>query len=109
MEFFGKTVFPDLQEGEVLVTLPFSMMGVFNLPGTQEVLTGRGLASVVLQRATVASDVPPQWAGKSVVYDFSNQATVPEPSTMVLVGGGLLALARRAKKRYSRKVLAGEA
>jgi hypothetical protein len=104
MEFFGKTVLPPLQETEVLVTLPFSMMGVFNLPGMREVLIGQGLASVVLQRAIVASDVPPQWTGKSVVYDFSNQATVPEPSTMILVGSGLLALVR-ARRRYGRKDL----
>jgi hypothetical protein len=104
MEFFGSTVLPAMQAADVVVTLPFSMMGVFNLPGTQAALRGRGLATVVLQRANVPSDVPPQWTGKSVVYDFGNQATVPEPSTMILVGGGLLALVR-ARRRYSRKDL----
>lgn len=103
MEFFGRTVLPAIQAADVVVTLPFSMMGFFNLPGTEEVLKGRGLATVVLRPAVVAPDVPLQWAGSSVVYDFGNQAMVPEPSTMILVGGGLLALVR-ARRRYLRKV-----
>ena len=100
MEFFGNTVLPAFQNTEVLVTLPFSMMGVFNLPGTQEVLRGRGLASVLLRPAN-SPEGPRQWIGQQVTYDFGNQATVPEPSTMILVGGGLIAIARRISRRSS--------
>jgi PEP-CTERM putative exosortase interaction domain len=32
-------------------------------------------------------------------YDFADQAPVPEPSTLTMVAGGLLAIVRAARKR----------
>ena len=102
MEFFGHTVMPMFQESDVVVTLPFRMMGFFNLPGTQEVLRGRGLASVFL-RPQNATGVGPEWVAQRVLYDFGDQSAVPEPGTMILVGSGLLVLARRARRRDSHR------
>jgi PEP-CTERM motif len=102
MEFFGRSVMPELTDADVVVTLPFRMMGFFNLPGTQEVLRGRGLASVFL-RPQIVTGTPPEWRAQRVLYDFSDQAAVPEPGTMILVGSGLFAVARRARRRQSQR------
>jgi hypothetical protein len=98
MEFFGETVLPVFQNADLLVTLPFRLEGMFTAPSTSAALRGHGLATVLLQ-PQVNFDEPPSWIGRRVVYDFGNQATVPEPSTMILVGGGLIAIARRVRRR----------
>jgi PEP-CTERM motif len=95
-EFFGSLRVPAFQTSPVTLTAPFTTQGLFFVPGGSAALTGRGIATVVL---TPFSPIDERlWAGQSIRYDFETQTPVPEPSTVLLIGGGLLTIVRAARR-----------
>jgi hypothetical protein len=98
----GSTVLPPLRPVRAKVRTPFDLGGeVFYEPepGIGEVLGfgGRGTATLFLERHR---DFENAWNVTRVRYRIHQSASpVPEPATVLLVGGGLAALAARARKR----------
>jgi len=106
-EFFGRTVAPAFQDAPTIITAPFTLSGIFNLPfppGFPPELRGGGIASVLLRPQPTPVGEPPQWIVGGVRYDFADQRPIPEPATLVMVAGGLLAVARGAKRARRRSV-----
>jgi hypothetical protein len=99
-ELFGGGIAPPIQEGPVLFTTPFTLRGFANLPfpGGSVPVIGRGIASVLLTPQFPTPGEAAQWLPESVRYDFSDQTPVPEPATLALVSGGLLAIARARRR-----------
>jgi hypothetical protein len=96
VEFTGSVVMPPLVGDSSFVSAPFLFSGIFNYPDfvlPSEALTGRGTATLTLRQS---ENTPGHWAYISARYEFE---PVPEPGTILLVGGGLAALAARARKR----------
>lgn len=99
-EIFGGGIAPAMQDNPVLFTTPFTLSGFVNLPfpSSGPPVMGRGIATVLLTPQFPTPGGPAQWLPESVRYDFSNLAPVPEPATIVLVSGGLLAIGRAARR-----------
>jgi PEP-CTERM motif len=97
VDFTGSVVLPPLAGQSAFVSAPFRFSGLFHYPDSvplpSETLTGRGTATLAL---VPSEEFPGHWAYSSARYEF---APVPEPGTMLLVSGGLAALAARARKR----------
>ena len=101
--FTGETQLPQLVGPTSAVSAPFSVAGtlffppVFQQPLRSVSVTGAGIATAFL--APSLSD-PSLWRVSRLEYQFGGEtAPVPEPSTMLLVGAGALALARRKFRR----------
>jgi len=98
--FTGETLLPQLIGLSAAVSAPFSVAGrLFYPPMFQRSVsvTGAGIATAFL--APSLSDLS-LWRVTRLEYQFgSDSALVPEPSTMLLVGAGALALARRKLRR----------
>ena len=79
---------------------PFTMSGelvfpFFGAPGQSPVpLSGAGIVTAFFVPSPSATDVAPGWQLSQLNYDFAAEP-VPEPGTMLLVGGGMAALLRR--------------
>jgi hypothetical protein len=105
-EFFGRTVAPAFQDAPTIITAPFRVQGTFGVPfppGFGPELRGGGIASVLLRPQPLTPD-PPGWFVGGVRYDFADQKPIPEPATLAMVAGGLLAVARGAKRARRRSV-----
>ena len=78
---------------------PFTLEGNFFLSGPNGgvPITGRGMATLFFVPAFSGMTTPPMI--ERIRYDFADQAPVPEPSTLTMVAGGLLAIVRAARKR----------
>jgi hypothetical protein len=104
-EFSGRTVAPAFQDTPTIITAPFTLSGMFNLPsGFPPQFRGGGIASVLLRPQPIGGGEPPIWTFGGVRYDFADQRPIPEPATLAMVAGGLLAVARRAKRARRRSV-----
>ena len=108
IQFFGSVVLPSIPS-DITLTAPFTFNGfmfgcvnlshvdcspqvaVFNID-----VTGQGLATVQLAFEGLSGSGQPLYAFRSVRYDFQ---AVPEPSAILLLGGGLVSFVFRWKKR----------
>ena len=100
-EFVGSTIAPAFQDAPTFITAPFSIrQGFFNLsfPAQSALVVGGGIATLLLRPEPDLFGVPNQWVVDSVRYDFANQTPVPEPATLAMVAGGLLAITRAVKR-----------
>ena len=92
------TTLPEVNGSSVVVTAPFMVSeGSFFRPGDAASwpLHGGGLATLTL----TANPSLPVWEFSHLRYDFQTTAPVPEPATLVLVGGGLVGVLRVRKRR----------
>jgi len=97
LNFFGTAPVPSLDSLPTSVTVPFTLEGNFLLiPGANVPIEGRGLATLFFG---TDSSVPRNAMIERIRYDFTDQTPVPEPATLTMVGGGLLAVLRAVRKR----------
>ena len=109
VEFSGSFVAPPIAPSATVVA-PFTLTGQFVVPNTAGnshlgpfPLFGAGNATISLsqysQTSSEGTTLLNAWAVNSVRYDFSAAEPVPEPGTMVLVGLGMAAAARKVRSR----------
>lgn len=97
-EIFGTAPVPSLDSLPASVTVPFTLEGNFftSFPQGASPIEGRGLATLFF--GTDLS-VPRNAMIERIRYDFTDQTPVPEPATLTMVAGGLLAVVGAARKR----------
>ena len=98
LELDGMTTLPEVRGPSIVITSPFVVdeMSLFQPPDAASVpLRGRGVVTLTLQ----ANPSVPVWEFSQLRYDFQTPAPVPEPATLVLVGGGLVGTLLRFRKR----------
>ena len=92
-EIFGTAPVPSLDSLPTSVTAPFTLAGnFFTSPNAGVPIEGRGLATLFFSPNSTVNI-------QRIRYDFNDQTPVPEPSTLTMVAGGLLAVVRAARKR----------
>ncbi len=100
LDLFVTMILPALQASPVTVTAPFTTTAFLfradpDLPPLEASFQGSGTVSAIF------SEVPGGvWASNGVRYDFTQPT--PEPATLTLVSGGLIAATIRARKRRDR-------
>jgi PEP-CTERM motif len=98
LELDGMTTLPDVRGSSIVITKPFTVdqHSFFESPDTGSVpLRGGGVVTLTLS----ANPSLPVWEFGQLRYDFQTPAPVPEPATIVLVGGGLVGTLLRFRKR----------
>jgi PEP-CTERM motif-containing protein len=89
---------PPLGNASASVEAPFRFTGFFENVAETEVLqanlTGAGIGRLFL------TPFPSGWEPRSATFEFATtQAPVPEPSTLLLVGGALVTYSAKRRKR----------
>ena len=98
-EIFGTAPVPSLDSLPTSVTAPFTLAGnFFASPNAGVPIEGRGLATLFFGPGSSVNI-------QRIRYDFTDQTPVPEPSTLTMVAGGLLAVARAARRRREKQRL----
>jgi len=97
-EIFGTAPVPSRDSLPTSVTVPFTLAGNFvpSLSHAGIPIEGRGLATLFFKPD---ASIPVNPNIDRISYDFIDPTPVPEPSTLTMVAGGLLALVRAARKR----------
>ena len=100
-EIFGTAPVPSPNSLPTSVTVPFTLEGNFfaSFPETGVAIEGRGLATLFFKPD---GSMPINPNIERVRYDFADQTPVPEPSTLTMVAGGLLAVVRAVRKRRAK-------
>jgi len=100
MALSGFLLAPNFAGLSTSVTVPFTMLSSILIAGVQRAtISGGGSATVFFEPNPSFPGDRPQWSTSRVRYDFSDQAAVPEPSTLLLVGSGLAAAAYAKRRR----------
>jgi hypothetical protein len=104
LEFFGTARVPEPSDSPTVVTAPFTAEGRFFLgfDTIPVVMEGRGIATLLFNPFPAGVGSPPTSIIERVRYDFTDQTPVPEPATLTMVAGGLMAIARAEKRRPNR-------
>ena len=97
-EIFGTAPVPSPDSLPTSVTVPFTLEGNFfaSLFPAGVPIEGRGLATLFF-KPDASTPINPNI--DRIRYDFTDQTPVPEPSTLTMVAGGLLAVVRATRKR----------
>jgi PEP-CTERM motif len=91
MELIGSFVVPPFDATTAFVTVPFTMRSNVLIDLAQRAtLRGGGTATIFFGPGGGGE---PVWSTTRVRYDFTDPAAVPEPATLLMVGGGLAAAA----------------
>jgi hypothetical protein len=99
LDLFVTMIVPELQASPVTVPAPFTAIGHLsrvdpNLPPLNVSVRGSGKVSVTFVEVALGA-----WNSGGVRYDFTQPT--PEPATLMLVSGGVVAAAARVRKRRS--------
>jgi hypothetical protein len=99
----GSLALPGMGTSPVTVSAPFTLdtgrfFRSFPLEGVEIVGSG-GTATLRFIPGMLPPESPGRWVLDQIQYDFSDSAPVPEPATMLLVAGGVLAIIRRRSQR----------
>jgi hypothetical protein len=102
VEFMGSFIAPPMAPSAVVMT-PFSFSGLFSVPDPMgpgsflHSLVGAGTVTVQLVPNNTSLPGAPAWMVASALYEFSAADPVPEPATLLMVGAGIAAVARRVR------------
>lgn len=101
VEFTGMTRLPSTFAPSAVLSAPFTFTGSFFDGTTPYSLFGRGTATIFLETFELPQEFGTSWGVSRVQYAFSSDpgAPIPEPSTLLLIGGGLGTLILRARRR----------
>jgi hypothetical protein len=105
--FSGSAIAPEFGDlSPQVVSAPFTMRGQFvdNADQVSIDFTGKGIATVWLTPGPIftGETEPIAWVGNQVRYDFVDASAVPEPSSVMLLGSGLMALRGTRRRRRDR-------
>jgi hypothetical protein len=107
MELSGSLVAPVFAGTGTSVTVPLTMKSNVLIDLQQSAtLRGSGTATVFFTPDAFPPGEAPTWTATRVQYDFTDPAPVPEPATLLMVGGGLAAAAlakRRTRSKAERE------
>jgi hypothetical protein len=100
----GTAQLPDLEDFSGVITAPFNLTGFFRLPfpGEPVQLLGQGVASISITPSPLGPGFPfPRLLFvDDIRYDFGAPAPIPEPSTVLLVGAGVISVfGQRLRRR----------